>query len=121
MDLGSKAQSKRQGKTTFQVPISPQIVFYKNEGTKFSEMIDSALRAVLIIEVELAQAVTWTKPEDWEVDFTQPRMGLEGTYRSSLAAAFADGHVEIIDLSKTDDAKLRALLTRAGREVVEQW
>jgi hypothetical protein len=46
----------------------------------------------------------------------QPRKGLERTDRRSFAAAFADGHCEIVDLSKTDDAKLRGLLTRAGGE-----
>ena len=71
---------------------------------------------MLLVEVEPSKAVVWTKPEDWEVDLKQPRKGLERSDRTSFSAAFADGHCEIIDLSKKDDAKLRGLLTRAGGE-----
>ncbi len=121
MDLGPKAaQLNHEGKTTLQAPVGPQMVFYKNEGTKFSEITDGASRTILVVEVAQAQAVAWTKPEDWEVDLKQPRKGVERADRSSFVSAFSDGHIEIIDLSKIDDDKLRALLTRAGREVIKQ-
>lgn len=120
MDLGPKAhQLNHEGKTTFQVPVGPQTVFYKNEGSKFSEITDGTSQTIWVVEVAPAHAVAWTKPEDWNFDLKQPRKGLERTDRSSFTAAFADGHVEIIDLSKIDDNKLRALITRAGREVIE--
>lgn len=121
MDLGPKAdQLNREGKTTCQVPVGPQTVFYKNEGTKFAEITDGTSNTILVIEVDPKRAVEWTKPEDWDVDMKQIRKGLERPDRSAFTAAFGDGHVELIDLSKIDDAKLRALLTRAGRETIEQ-
>jgi prepilin-type processing-associated H-X9-DG protein len=117
MDLGTKAtQLNHEGKTTVQVPVGPQTVFDKKEGTRSSEMKDGTSKTIFLVEVEPSKAVVWTKPEDWEVDLKQPRKGLERTDRSSFIAAFADGHVEIIDRSKIDDAKLRGLLTRAGGE-----
>jgi len=117
MDLGSKAtQMNYEGKTTVQVPVGPQTVFDKKEGTRFSEIKDGTSRTIFLVEVEPSKAVVWTKPEDWEVDLKQPRKGLERSDRTSFSAAFADGHCEIIDLSKKDDAKLRGLLTRAGGE-----
>jgi hypothetical protein len=121
MDLGSKAdQLNHEGKTNYQVPVSPQTVFYRNEGTKMSEITDGTSNTIFVVEVDPKRAVVWTKPEDWEVDMKQPRKGLERADRSTFTAAFGDGHVELIDLSKSDDAKLRALLTRAGREDINR-
>ena len=56
------------GKTTFQVPVGAATVFFKNEGTKFSEISDGTARTILLVEVDPSQAVIWTKPDDWEVD-----------------------------------------------------
>jgi len=121
MDLGQKAsQLNHEGKTTFQVPVGPQTVFYNNEGTKFSEITDGTSKTIFVVEVEPSRAVVWTKPEDWEVNLNQPRKGLERTDRTYFTSAFVDGHGEIIDLPKIDDNKLRALLTRAGGEVVNE-
>lgn len=117
MDLGAKAaQTNHEGKTTVQVPVGPQTIFDKKEGTRFSEIKDGTSRTILLVEVEPSKAVVWTKPDDWEVDLKQPRKGLERADRGSFAAAFADGHCETIDLSKIDDTKLRSFLTRAGGE-----
>jgi hypothetical protein len=110
----------REGKTTFQVPVSPETVFHDNDGTTIREIIDGTSKTVLVVEVEPLRAAVWTKPEDWEVDLRYPRRGVERTDRTNFAAAFADGHVQTIALDKIDDATLRAILTRSGREVIPQ-
>jgi prepilin-type processing-associated H-X9-DG protein len=105
-----------EGKTTCQVPVGSETVFFNKEGAKYRDIRDGTSHTILLVEVEPGRAVVWTKPEDWEADLNNPREGLAGAERDSFMAAFADGHVEIIDLRKTPDARLRALLTRAGRE-----
>jgi hypothetical protein len=119
MDLGPKAaQLNHDGKTTFQVPVGPQTVFDKKEGTKFSEIADGTSNTVLLVEVEPSRAVEWTKPADWEVDLEHPRRGVQRSDREQFLAAWCDGSVQYIPVD-ADEAHLRAVLTRAGRETVE--
>lgn len=106
----------REGKTTYEVPVGPETAFYKNEGTQLKEIADGTSHTILVVDVEPAHAVVWTKPEDWEVDLKQPKKGLESPTSSRVTAGFADGHVEVLDLKKIDDAKLRSLFTRAGHD-----
>ncbi len=109
----------REGKTTFQVPVGPETAFYNNEGTSFREVADGTSKTILVVEVEPLRAVVWTKPEDWEVDMQHPRRGVERTDRNHFVAGYADAHVSVHPLD-IDEKTLRALLTRAGREVVDQ-
>jgi hypothetical protein len=107
------------GKTTYQVPIGKETAFPNNEGISFREIKDGTSNTVLIVEVEPAKAVEWTKPADWNVDLTRPREGLKRSDRDYVTLGFADGHVLIIDPRKIEDPRLRALFTRAGGEVVD--
>ena len=107
------------GKTTFQVPVGSETVFYRNDGTTIREIIDGTSRTVMIVEVDPSRAVEWTRPQDWEVDMQHPRVGVERSDRDSFVAAWCDGSVQTIPVD-VDDTTLRAHLTRAGREVVDR-
>ncbi len=117
---GKLKQLAREGKTTFQVPVGPETVFFNNEGTSIREIKDGTSNTVLIVEVEPTRAVEWTKPEDWKVDLAHPRRGLERSDRGYVTLGYADGHVLINFLKPENDKWLRAQLTRAGGEVVDQ-
>jgi hypothetical protein len=111
-------QLASEGKTTFQVPTGPETVFYKNAGTTYREIPDGTAKTILLIEVEPERAVEWTKPDDWQVDMTHPRQGLEQKDRKRFVAGWCDGHISTIS-TDVDEAKLRAALTRKGGEDVE--
>jgi hypothetical protein len=113
-------QLAKSGKTTYQVPVGPETIFFNNEGGKFKEITDGTANTIMIVEVDPAHAVEWTKPADWEVDLENPRRGVGRADRSHFAAAFADGHVEIITPQRADDKLLRAQLTRAGGEPMDR-
>ena len=120
MDLGPKAdQLNREGKTTCQVPTGPKTVFYNKEGTKWREIADGTANTILLVEVEPRRAVEWTKPEDWEVDLQHPRHGVQRSDRDQFLAAWCDASVQFVP-TDIDEAKLRAYLTRDGREVVDR-
>jgi hypothetical protein len=119
MGVGSQYdQLNREGKTTCQVPVGPKTVFYNKEGAKYRDISDGTAKTILLVEVEPKRAVPWTKPEDWEVDLEHPRRGVERSDRTQFAAAWCDGSAQLVPV-KADEAQLRALLTRAGGEVVE--
>ncbi|MEX0585941.1 MAG: DUF1559 domain-containing protein, partial [Pirellulales bacterium] len=106
------------GKTTFQVPVAAETIFYNNQGTPYKEIADGTSKTILIVEVAPLRAVVWTKPEDWEVNMRHPRSGVERTDRDRFTAGFADAHTSTIPV-EVDEATLRAMLTRAGREVYD--
>lgn len=108
------------GKTTFQVPVGRETAFHDHVGTSFREMKDGSSNTVLIVEVEPNRSVEWTKPADWEVDLAHPRRGLERSDRDVVTLGFADAHVQIVDPRKIGDDRLRAFITPAGGEVIEQ-
>jgi hypothetical protein len=119
MGVGSQYdQLNSEGKTTCQVPVGPKTVFYNKEGTKYRDISDGTSKTILLVEVEPKRAVPWTKPEDWEVDLEHPRRGVERSDRNQFTAAWCDGSVQLVPVN-ANETQLRALLTRAGGEVVE--
>jgi hypothetical protein len=107
------ASLKREGKTTFQVPVGPETIFYKNEGTQLRDITDGTSRTMLVVEVVPERAVEWTKPADWEVDMQNPLVGVKRTDRDRFVTGWADGHAEAIQ-NDIDPQDFRGLLTRAG-------
>ncbi len=119
-DLDPRLKNQaREGKTTVQVPVGPDTIFYKNEGTRFQEITDGLSKTLMIVDVEPQLAVVWTKPDDWNVDMSDPGRGVEESVHRVFAAAFADGHVQLIDPKKTGEKTLKAELTRTGHETID--
>ena len=108
-----------EGKTTYQVPVGPETVFFNKEGAKVSEIPDGTASTIMIVEVAPEQAVEWTKPADWEVDLAHPRRGVERTDRNRFVAAWSDGSVQYVPV-EFDETNLRASLTRAGGEIAKR-
>jgi hypothetical protein len=103
------------GKTTLQVPAGSETIFYNTEGTKTKEISDGTSSTILVVEVAPDQAVPWTKPDEWEVDLAHPLQGVTRSDRDYFVVAWCDGSVMAVPVA-CDEAKLRANLTRAGRE-----
>jgi hypothetical protein len=104
------------GKTTFQVPVGTETIFFNNVGTKFSEISDGTSMTIMIVEVTPDHAVEWTKPADWEVDLKHPRTGVERTDRNVFTAAWADGSVQLVPVD-FNEATWVTNLTRARGDV----
>jgi uncharacterized protein DUF1559 len=108
------------GKTTFQVPVGKETIFFNNEGTKFREITDGTANTIELIEVDPQGAVEWTRPGDWNVDLAHPREGLGSPPRDYVTAGYADGHIQSLSRQQLEDKPLRASLTRAGGEPANQ-
>jgi hypothetical protein len=115
--------------THFQAVVGPGTAFEK-DGLKPAAFPDGAANTILVVEA--AEAVPWTKPEDVSYDPAGPlpRLGTGLTKaaarvggftvrrKAGFLAAFGDGAVRFID-ARTDEATLRALITRNGGEAVD--
>jgi hypothetical protein len=108
-----------KGKTTYVVPAGAGTVFDRPEGTTFKEITDGTSKTIMLVEVPPERAVEWTKPADWQVDLEHPLQGVERTDRDYVTAAWCDGSGSVIPTDVEPD-RLRAILTRAGREVVDR-
>jgi hypothetical protein len=110
------------GRTTFVVPTGEGLVFGGREGTKLSEIRDGTSATIMAVEVIPELAVVWTKPDDWAVDLDDPLRGVkrrdDERRGKAFAAAWCDGSVRIIR-DAVEPTVLKALLTRAGGEVVQ--
>ncbi len=107
-----------QGKTTYVVPSGEGTVFAGPEGVSYKEITDGTSNTIMLVEVVPKRAVIWTKPEDWAVDLDHPWRGVRRDDRDWFTTSFCDGSVRILSSSLSAE-KLRALLTRAGGEVIE--
>lgn len=110
-----------EGRTTYCVPTGPGTIFEGREGSRFKDVIDGLSNTVLVVEVTPANAVVWTKPDDWEFAPDDPLRGVkrdEGDARGDgFAVALSDGSCRMIS-SNIDPKLFAAVLTRAGGEVV---
>lgn len=102
------------GTTNYLAVTGPGAAFQGGErGPTLSQFTDGTSRTVTIVEADADQAVIWTKPDDWQFDPQNPMRGLGNLRPGVFTAAYADGHAERIS-NATDNATLKALMTRAG-------
>jgi hypothetical protein len=107
-------------RTTFVVPVGMETVFHGPAGTTFKEITDGTSQTALAVEVVPEQAVIWTKPDDWQVDFKDPLRGVKRSdTRTFFTVAQCDGSVRIIR-NEIEPAEWAKLLTRAGKEIVDR-
>jgi hypothetical protein len=111
------AQLRSQGKTTFVVPVGKQTIFGPPEGVPIRDITDGTSNTILIIDTDESRAVTWTKPDDLNVDGVDVKRVLFGNRKDGAFCAFADGSVQRID-PKLSTEVLHALLTRNGGEAI---
>jgi prepilin-type processing-associated H-X9-DG protein len=110
-----------QGKTRYLTPRGKSTIFPGNETVKLRDVTDGTSNTIMVVETGDADAVVWTKPDDWKVD-PEPNMagvltnhaGGDGTGSNF---GFADGSVRFFN-ERIKPATLRAMLSRNGEEVI---
>lgn len=85
-------------------------------GPKIGEIPDGTSNTLMIVEA--GEAVPWYKPDVLAYDGKLPLPQLGDKEADLFLAAMADGSVRTLRPSKVGEVNLRALITRAGGEVV---
>jgi hypothetical protein len=106
------------GMTTYVGPRGKETMFPpEKEGLRIRDVLDGTSNTIFLVDADDAHAVPWTKPEDLEIDLSDPMKGLSLRYENGILVGFVDGSVHFLS-KKIDKATLKGLFTRAGGEVV---
>lgn len=106
--------------TTFLGVAGPGTVFDGSGDMTFKNITDGTSNTVFLVEVTPEQAVPWTKPADWEVDFEKPFDGVERKDRQGFVCGFCDGSARYIATDHPGEKKnWPKQLTIAGGELIE--
>jgi prepilin-type processing-associated H-X9-DG protein len=108
------------GTTAYRVLVGPGALFEKDKATRIAQITDGTSNTIMICESN--EAVPWTRP-DAELAFDPAAnpsfFGAGSPHPGGFNVAFADGSIRFIKTS-IDLGVLRALITRAGGEVVNR-
>jgi hypothetical protein len=107
--------------TTTLVVRGAKTVFPGGKAVGEAEVKDGLENTVMVVEVQPAGAVPWTKPDDFQYDQENPTAGLTAVAPFGpgvLFALFCDGTVRWLS-NTTDNAAISALFTHAGGEKVD--
>ena len=108
------------GLTTYLAVTGPGTVFESGKGKSFRDIPDGTINTLLVVEVNADAAVPWTKPEDFTPNESDIWTGIGQANEGGFHAAFCDGSVRFIT-SQLDADVLKAIMTRAGAEVIPRW
>lgn len=106
------------GKTVYQTLLTPNSIFGRQgKPARFQDITDGTSNTIWLTEVDVADAVVWTKPDDYAVDNEESVKKLY-KQRDAVPFGYIDGSVRTIPKALTFDT-LKKLLSINGGEVVE--
>lgn len=114
----ASAELNQQGLTRLVLPVAELTAFHGETGVTIKEMTDGTTQTALIVSVPAEHAVPWTKPADWEVDFSQDLHAWLFEGQTELPVLLGDGSVQQFDATLTPD-NLRRLLQHQDGEPIE--
>jgi hypothetical protein len=117
----SPASKAAPGMTNYVVPVGNGALYSSiGDEPAFKDISDGTSNTIMIVAVDDKHSVVWTKPEDLAFDPQDPKKGIGSLFPGAFPAAMCDGSVRILRTT-IDPTTLKALITRAGGEVVGEY
>lgn len=105
-------------RTTYLAPLGENLMFPGARGVRVAEINDGTAYTILLVEVDAAKAVEWTKPVDLKVDEKDPRKSLSSRHDGRILVGMADGSVRFL-AGNVEAFPLWGLFTRNQGEVID--
>lgn len=98
----AKAASLQDGFTTYLAPVPDTGAQYRtillpSQETKLSDVLDGLSNTLMVIDAGEANAVEWTRPSDYKVDWNNPKGNLVFDSIYGMSVLFGDGSVQSVD------------------------
>ena len=106
------------GRTRLRLPVIQDGPWAGDQPRSFADIIDGTSNTIALAIAPEDAAVVWTKPETWQLDESSLLESFFGGREEALVAMF-DGSARKLKKADLTEEKLRALLTHAGRELVD--
>jgi len=110
---------KKQGKTNYLAISHETAAFAEKTNRRFGEMRDGLSYTIFLLEVSKDEAVIWTKPDDFKIDWKNPTRRLGSEHGEKFHVLMGDGSVPLLS-KKIDKDTFRALTTFAGKETIDR-
>ena len=116
------SDAAREGKTRYLAPRGEGTVFRGAEPVSLRDIKDGTSNTIILVDAGDDLAVTWTRPDDWDVPADDAALkAVFHSHRGRIApgtpTAFADGAVRFLH-ETVKPALIRALLTYSGNETI---
>lgn len=108
-------QTKPTNQTCYRVFVGNGALFDRQNPVGLTNISDGTANTIMIVEA--AEPTSWSSPVDFDFDPNKPLPKL-GIFPDGFHAAMADGSIRWIP-AKTDEKTIKAMITRAGGEVVQ--
>lgn len=82
-----------EGKTRYVLPTGPAAMFNGQQGPNVRDISDGTSLTIMVVEAAPAKAVIWTKPDDLEINASDPLAGVRGSPGGTFLVSLADGAV----------------------------
>jgi prepilin-type processing-associated H-X9-DG protein len=106
-----------EGKTTYLTPRGPSTIFPGANAIGIGDITDGTSNTILVVDAADGAAVTWTKPDDWDISVELKAQSLFGHHSQGTNFGFADGSVRFLKETITPKL-LHDLTTRNGGEII---
>ena len=107
--------------TVYMAVAVPGGCFKPTESRKLSEITDGQASTLMVMEVDVTQAVHWMSPTDSiDFDLLKPKSGAKLQHPHGYQVVFVDGSVHFLSVSLQPET-LRALITIDGKDVVGEY